>query len=98
MKIKVDTECLAATLNAVEGELADIRQNQSDLFQAMEALDSTWEGASHDAFVTQYTLDDQKMTTLCATIQTLTEHLRYAHDNYENCEQNVLQRIAAIDI
>lgn len=98
MKFEVDTNQLASTVQKMYDTLNDIRMAKTRMYQALESLDGMWEGVAHDTFKAQYISDDQILTNLSNTIESVIESNDAAKTAYETCEQSVLDQINRISI
>ena len=98
MKFDVETGQLNTMVQSFQESLTQISGNRERMYQALEALDGMWKGQSHDAFVAQYSADNEKMVALIKDLQQLAENMGKARQSYDTCEQEVKSAIASIQI
>lgn len=98
MKFEVETGQVNTMYQSFKDALGQISTNKQRMYQALENLDGTWRGPAHDAFVAQYTADNEKMTGLLQELEQVAENISTARQEYDTCEEQVKQAIASIQV
>lgn len=98
MVFEVDTGRVAEAVTSLQSELDAIKKEKTAMYTALEALDGMWEGAAHDDFAAQYAADNEKLTALCTTVQSIIENISAARSAYDTCEQSVKGEISKVQV
>ncbi|MBQ4528378.1 MAG: WXG100 family type VII secretion target [Clostridia bacterium] len=98
MDIAIQTNPLRRDAESMAEEVARLRKNMSSMNDAITSMNSMWQGAAHNAFVTQYASDYQKMTEVCQALDNIIECLNYAAAKYDECDNNVKNIVNSIKI
>ncbi len=98
MTFDVSLFSLSNTAKQLSETVARMRSLQERLYESMEATDSFWEGESHDAFCEQYREDNERIRTVLDTLKSISEQAAIARDGYEDCEENVIELINAVNV
>ena len=97
-KIKVNTGSLDQTRKEIEGRLAQAKRSIEEIWQAMSALNSMWEGDAHAVFAKEVSEDIQQLQNMCDGIQEIIRYEGNAVTEYNKCEQQVGEIISQIRI
>ena len=97
-EIGVNTNTLASQVDSLRAELERVRSDIDGMYEAVQTLDTMWDGPANDAFRTQFTTDKEAMEELCKTVQSIIDSMDNAKKEYDSCEMNVSQIISAIQI
>ena len=97
-EIGVNTSTLNSQADSIEKEVKAIRGDITRMYEAVQTLDSMWDGPASMAFKTQFNNDQQKMLELCDTIQSIVDSMKFAKKEYEDCENAVNGIIASIRV
>lgn len=90
MRFEVDTGQLSGTTNSMKDYLTEIKNQQKKMDTAMEALNRMWQGPSHDVFISEYVKDAQEMNELISALSKVINHFGTANNNYNVCEDKVV--------
>ena len=93
MKFEVETGQVNSMVQGFKDSLAQISANRQRMYNAMEALDE-----AHDAFAVQYRGDNEEVVALLKDLEQVAENIAKARQEYDTCEQQVKETIAAIEI
>ncbi len=94
--IAVDTQILHSDTENVQWILDEAKAEVANMHDTIMELSRMWEGSAHDAFLTQFRSDCEKMQELFNTIDKLIESMRYANKEYNVCEAAVRAVIDSI--
>ncbi|MBO5474620.1 MAG: WXG100 family type VII secretion target [Lachnospiraceae bacterium] len=97
-EIAVNTGTLASDIAALNQALAGVRERLDRIFTQIQELDTMWDGPANDKFKEQFAMDYINAKEMCATVQSLSECMQYAKEQYDNCENQVNGIVAAIRI
>lgn len=97
-EIEIETNSLASDVEQLQAFLNDITGSMDDMYEAVVALDRTWEGPANQVFNEQFNSDKQSMAELCKVIQNLINCMSFAKDEYNSCESQVNGVISAIKL
>ncbi|MBQ9991571.1 MAG: WXG100 family type VII secretion target [Lachnospiraceae bacterium] len=97
-EIEVNTGFLSTDIDTLQNQLDIIRKDLSRMYDAVGLLDSMWDGPANAAFVQQFNQDREGMEGLCQTIEKMIDCMRYARKEYDLCETEVGEIVAAISI
>lgn len=89
MKFEVNTTQISDTIKKLDTALSNISRNRLKMFQAIETLDSMWMGAAHDAFILQYSNDNEMMISFIEEVETVIDNINAAGQAYDTCEESV---------
>ncbi|MBR6770718.1 MAG: WXG100 family type VII secretion target [Lachnospiraceae bacterium] len=97
-EIEINTGLLNNDINSMQGSLDNAKKKMNSMLQELEAMNSMWSGPAYDTFVATFKSDYQTMEELCNTVGNLIECMRYARQEYENCENTVGSIVNSIRI
>lgn len=97
-KIRVNTDSLSRTRRELQEKLERIRENVKRITEDMGTLNAMWEGEAHEAFTQAAEADLQFLTEVCDALQRIVGFENTAVTEYDRCEQQVSEMIAAIRI
>lgn len=97
-EIAVNTGTLASDIELLQSQLDFVKKDTNQMYEAMQALDAMWDGPANEAFRTQFSKDREDMETLCQTVQDIIDCMTYAKGEYNTCENEVGNIVAAIRI
>ena len=98
MKFEVETGQVNRMVQGFKESLTQISANRQRMYNAMEALDGMWQGQAHDVFAIQYRNDNEEVLALLKDLEQVAENMAKARQEYDTCEQQVKETIAAIEI
>ena len=98
MKFEVNTATLNDTVKEMERELNNIRNIHKQLEGAVSALHGMWVGEAHTIFEKQFQIDQNILSAMCQTLDTIIDGIDNARDKYDRCEQSVKSEISKISI
>ena len=81
-----------------ENAFSSFRTHFEQLNEDMAALNSMWEGEAHDALVASYEKDKARLQELSNLLEQIMNEMKFAHEEYSRCENNVSQTIDSINI
>ena len=96
MNIEISTGHLGSDIRAISSQVDDLNAAKEQAMACLNNLNAMWEGAAHDAFVQQCAMDQIMMNNLISKLRNLVECLEYAKSEYEQCNEDVLDKIASI--
>ena len=94
--IEINIPSLRSDVDEMRAELIRIRDDMKKMFEAMQALDTMWDGPANRAFQLQFSGDYELMEDMCQTIDSLIAYGENAEKEYTNCENAVATAIAEI--
>ncbi len=97
-EIAINTGTLKDDIDLMQTELTQIRNELDNMFNAIQALDTTWKGPANIAFNQQFNIDRQQMKDMCDIIQKIINCLNYANGEYNTCDNEVSEIVAAIQV
>ena len=98
MKFEVDTGQVNTAVSRMQELLNEISGERTAMFSAMQSLDGMWVGEAHDAFVTQYSADNEIVLQVINSIQEMIEKFSAARQSYDKCEDEALDIVSAVQI
>lgn len=97
-EIAVNTGTLGKTVVDLNADLEKVRSNIGKMYEAVAALDSTWDGPAKEVFRAQFMSDKNAMEEICKGLKKVFESMDTAKKEYETCENNVSQIISSIRV
>jgi WXG100 family type VII secretion target len=97
-EIGVNTQTLNTQTDSMQRELTLIQSEMGKMYEAVNTLDSMWDGIASMTFKAQFNNDKQKMEDLCKTIQSIIDSMVFAKKEYDTCEANIDSIITAIRV
>lgn len=97
-QIAINTDTLRGDITDMDKNLSSVKKTADDMFDAVAALNSMWEGTAHDAFLQAVKDDKNAIDELNQTIKELLKCFEYADKQYRSCNQNVNQIIRSISV
>ncbi len=98
-------ERMANDLERFNGDIGDYNNyfnnlvnHFQDMVDHMNALNSMWEGEAHNEFLQTFEVDKQQTQIMVDDFRVIMEELRYAHNQYTDCENNVANMINQMPI
>lgn len=96
--IEIETQMLQSDIDKMT-EAVEIVQSQTDaMFDTMAELDTMWDGQANEVFKAQFALDHIAMQDLCNEVVNLISCMDFAKKTYEQCEDEVYQKIIALQV
>ena len=97
-EIAVNTGTLAKTVGDLNADLEKVRSNIEKMYEAVAALDNTWDGPSNEVFRAMFMADKSAMEEICKGLKKIIDSMDTAKKEYELCENDVSQIVAAIKV
>ena len=97
-EIEVNTNTLAADIEKLQNELNLVVSELNKMYDAVNLLDSMWDGPANDTFRAQFLQDRQEMQEICNELQKMNDCLVYAKNEYNTCENNINGIVTSIRI
>lgn len=95
-KIKMNTEKLKKDCNQFEQGILELEKCLQEMEEGVNALNSIWEGPSHDSFMTKYRKDCQQMEELNKGLRKYLEAMEKAQREYAICESRVEELVRGL--
>ena len=96
--VKVNTYALRRDASELKN-LSSTARNQIRTMQGdMIALGNMWDGPAKAAFLQQFGVDVELFTDICQSIIQFSEDLNKAAQEYDKCENSVLDAVKAIRV
>lgn len=97
-KIEVNISSLAGCLSELSSLESQAKSNFSDMTESIHALNATWEGPAHTAFLAQYESDRAQMEETLGSMDKFLSAVEFAKTEYTNCERNVGSVVDSIQV
>lgn len=97
-KLRITTESLSKDINSFRAGVETIASSFQSMRDEATQLHAMWEGASHDAFRTQFDTDMQMAMELVKELKDFAAKLETANDGYKRCSDQVNSYIDAISL
>ena len=97
-KVEVDISTFRSDASNMADMLSAVRKDMEGMFQAVEALDATWDGPSSEAFKLQFLADKQAFEELATAVDGIIASIDNAVGLYTKCEAEVSSTIDSIKI
>ncbi|MCC8104032.1 MAG: WXG100 family type VII secretion target [Clostridiales bacterium] len=97
-RIEVNIGTLSSDLQDLNSCAKKAREDLADLEEAIESLNTSWEGSAHDAFMAQYSQDQATMVEALDTLDKFLDSVMNARNAYAKCEQSVEEAVNSIQI
>ena len=96
--LEIDVSALSSDADTLTQLLSQGTSECEALRESIDALKATWSGPAHDVFYEQVNNDLMLLEQVLSALQTYKEHMSYAVKEYTQCEQDVREMVAAIQI
>lgn len=96
--LEIDTVRLQNDIDSLKTHLNQMKTKGESMMEGILALGQMWEGASKEAFTSQFQADYQILQAMEQVIDDLIRNLEFAKDQYESCEDGVESIINSIRI
>ena len=96
--IATNTDRMQSDLNLLEEQIVKMDTAFQAAWDAVEALNATWEGPAHDTLVAQFLQDQETVKTMIISLRNYREELENEKKEYETCEQNVNSLVRSMDV
>lgn len=97
-RIANNLQTFESDINDYNNHLQNLISHFSNLITHMNALNSMWEGESHDEFIQKFNIDRENTQIMIDDLKKILDELRFAHSQYSDCERNVASMIDQISI
>lgn len=97
-RIEIETRLLAQDKESIRDQVQQLRKQKDQLQEKMEQLSGMWEGPAKETFLAQFLSDCEYMDSFFSELDTYVQAMEYAEKEYDKCEDDVAQIIAAIEI
>lgn len=97
-EITINTSTLAGDIAALKGALANARVQLKKMFDSVAELDAMWDGPANDEFKRQFGIDYENAEAMCKTVDALIQSMEFAKEQYDKCDAEVGDIVAAITI
>lgn len=97
-EIAVNTVTLNQDIETLTTTLGQIKKNLGKMYDAVNALDSMWDGDANAIFNQQFETDRSAMEDVCKNIQSVIDCMDYAKEQYNTCEGRVGEIVSSIRI
>lgn len=96
--IEIETESLQSDITKMTEAVGNAQKQTDAMFETMAELDTMWDGQANEAFKAQFALDHTAMQELCNEVVNLISCMEFAKQTYEQCEDEVYQKIMALQM
>lgn len=97
-KIRINISTLSTDLAEMTRIAKQAKSNLDNLKTNIQALNSTWDGPSHNALAVQFDNDASTMEESLEALNKFLDLVRYARDEYTGCENSVSEKIDAVQV
>lgn len=97
-RIEIETRSLGQDKETIQTQTEGLRSRMSQMLEQMEGLSGMWEGPAKEAFLVQFRNDYAYMQEFLAEMDKYVQAMAYAESEYNKCENDVAQIVAAIRI
>lgn len=97
-RIEIETRSLAQDRDTIQSQTEGLKTKMNQMQEQMERLSGMWEGPAKEAFMTQFQTDYAYMMDFLAEMNKYVQAMTYAENEYNKCENDVAQIVAAIQI
>ena len=97
-EITIDTSILATDIGELRERLEAARNQLKDMFAQITELDAMWDGPANEEFKKQFGIDYENANEMCNTVEKLIESMEFAKAEYDKCDAEVSDIVAAITI
>ena len=84
MKFQVELTALTGTANAIEAQAREYQQLYTQLYQAVDSMQSAWQGKDNVAFTTQIKGFKDDFDRMKQLLLDFAELIKYANTEYKN--------------
>ena len=96
--LEIDVSALSRDAQELLGLIASGQTKLDAIKESIDALSGTWSGPAHDTFYEQLTRDQALMEDVLSSLRAYQEHMSYAVKEYTQCEQDVHDMVASIQV
>ena len=96
--IEISTEQLNTDIQTVQENINKIKSEISALTEEVSKLNGMWSGPANQVYNQQAAEDFAKINSLMEAIGKFEQHMEFAVQQYNKCEQSVAEKVAAIRI
>ena len=96
--IEINTNTLRSDISSIEADIVSLRSEAAKLRDGANYLGSTWDGPAKEAFMAQFLGDVDSLERLIDVMFKFTQQTDESRVAYENCENEVGQMIASIQV
>ncbi|HIZ64617.1 MAG TPA: WXG100 family type VII secretion target [Candidatus Blautia pullicola] len=97
-RIEIETRLLAQDKESIQTQVQRLRTQKNRLQDRMEQLSGMWEGPAKETFLNQFLSDCEYMESFFSELDAYVQAMEYAEKEYNKCENDVAQIVAAIEI
>lgn len=94
--VKVSVLGIRGDRETIRTEISGIKEEVKSLYEEMQALGQTWEGAAWQTFQGQVTEDIENMQLVEERLAGYLSHMEYAEKEYHNCENQVQMLVRSL--
>ena len=96
--VEVDISTLKSDVGEMQEKLTLVNNDMIAMFDAVEALDATWDGPASETFRMQFLADKQIFEELSTAVEGILNSIEHAVEQYTKCEAEVSSIIDGIKI
>jgi len=97
-EIAINTNRLGQDISSMQDRLNAVKNEMGTMYDAVRALNASWEGPAHSEFLAQFATDEQAMSEFCDLVSELIKCVEYAKTEYEKCENEVNSIVTSIRV
>lgn len=97
-RIEIETRSLGRDRETIQSHTEGLRNRIQSMAEQMESLCSMWEGPAKESFIAQFQSDYEFMQEFLKEMDKYVQAMNFAENEYDKCESDVAQVIAAIRI
>lgn len=97
-RIEIDTASLRQDRETIQNQTEGVRTGLVRLIEQMEHLSGMWEGPAKENFMVQFQTDCELMQEFLGELDKYVQAMEYAEREYDQCENEAAQLVAAIRI
>ncbi|HIX99439.1 WXG100 family type VII secretion target [Faecalicatena contorta] len=87
--VKIDTARLERDCSQFESGIRELEKCLQEMKESVEELHQSWEGPSHDTFVSNFNQSFEQMVQAGQSLTVYLESLRQSQRDYTGCEEQV---------
>lgn len=97
-RIEIETRSLGQDRETIQSQTEGLKSRTRQLSEQIESLSGMWEGPAKESFMAQFRTDYEFMQEFLMEMDKYVQAMAYAENEYNKCENDVAQLVAAIRI
>lgn len=97
-KIKISTDSLQSESRKILELVLKAEKDLKEIYIEVETLDAMWDGPANETFIKQFFHDYEMFKQTCSFLKSFSEDMGRAADEYNRCENSVLNAVKSISV